>query len=228
MTFRCCPIFNIAREGGRNRLARPDFSVSSKKGFEIAEPYHWQIGPNRDLTLTPHVYTGVFPAIEAKYRQLDSWGAFQVGGFLTYGTIESVDPDVTSDAQGLPRLFRSQRQGQLDPAWSITTSLRAASDKTITRRYDITNDDRLRNVRQRRADQPEFLHLDRRLGIRRAARRGRPAEADPDRPARDRCALPHGGSCSAESSQIQANSLSIIRHRGTGHAARVRQRANGT
>ena len=30
--------------------------------------------------------------------------------------------------------------------WSITGSLRAATDKTVTRRYDITNDDRLRNV----------------------------------------------------------------------------------
>ena len=30
--------------------------------------------------------------------------------------------------------------------WSITTSLRAATDKTLTRRYDITDDDQLRNV----------------------------------------------------------------------------------
>src|SRR5206468_6252 len=35
---------------------------------------------------------------------------------------------------------------QLDPLWSVTTSLRAASDKTVTRRYDITTDDRLRSV----------------------------------------------------------------------------------
>ena len=141
------PIFNISRgkEGATGWLA-PDFSISSKKGFEIAEGYHWQIAPNRDLTLTPHVYTGVLPAIEAKYRQLDRWGAFQVGGFLTYGTIESIDPDVTSTRKGLRGYFEANGKAQIDPLWSITTSLRAASDKTLTRRYDITNDDRLRNV----------------------------------------------------------------------------------
>ena len=86
------------------------------------------------------------PALEAKYRQLDRWGAFQVGGFLTYGTIESVDPNVTSTRKGLRGYFEANGKAQLDPYWSITTSLRAASDKTLTRRYDITNDDRLRNV----------------------------------------------------------------------------------
>jgi LPS-assembly protein len=141
------PIFNISRgtEGATGWLA-PDFSVSSRKGFEIAEPYHWQIGPNRDLTLTPHVYTGVFPALEGKYRQLDKWGAFQVGGFFTYGTIESIDPEVTSTRKGFRGYFEANGKAQLNPLWSITTSLRAASDKTLTRRYDITNDDRLRNV----------------------------------------------------------------------------------
>jgi LPS-assembly protein len=147
ITVPLLPVFNVAsgKEGATGWLA-PGFSVSSKKGFEIAEPYHWQIGPNRDFTLTPHVYTGVFPAIEAKYRQLDRWGAFQVGGFLTYGTIESVDPNVTSTRKGVRGYFEANGKAQLDPEWSITTSFRVATDKTITRRYDITNDDRLRNV----------------------------------------------------------------------------------
>ena len=101
---------------------------------------------NRDFTLTPHVYTGVLPAIEVKYRQLDKYGAFQVGGFLTYGTIESIDPNVTSTHKGVRGYFEANGKAQLDPLWSITASFRVASDKTLTRRYDITNDDRLRNV----------------------------------------------------------------------------------
>jgi LPS-assembly protein len=124
----------------------PDFSVSTKKGFEIALPYHWQIGSNRDLTLTPHVYTGVLPAIELKYRQLNDIGAFQVGGFLTYGKIENIDPNDTTTSRGLRGYFEANGKAQLDPLWSITGSFRVASDKTVTRRYDITNDDRLRNV----------------------------------------------------------------------------------
>jgi LPS-assembly protein len=141
------PVFNIARTNqGATGWLVPDFSVSTKKGFEIALPYHWQIGSNRDLTLTPHVYTGVLPAIELKYRQLNDIGAFQVGGFLTYGKIENIDPNDTTTSRGLRGYFEANGKAQLDPLWSIAGSFRVASDKTVTRRYDITNDDRLRNV----------------------------------------------------------------------------------
>ena len=147
ITLPLLPIFNVATGNqGATGWLTPQFSLSSVKGFEIAEPYHWQFGPSRDLTLTPHIYTGVLPAIEAQYRQLDKWGAFQVGGFLTYGTIESIDPNVTSTRTGVRAYFEANGKAQLDPLWSVTSSFRVASDKTLTRRYDITNDDRLRNV----------------------------------------------------------------------------------
>jgi LPS-assembly protein len=141
------PIFSISTtSGGATGWLVPDISLSSKKGLEIAAPYHWQMGPNRDLTLTPHLYTGVLPAIEMKYRELNSIGAFQLGGFLTYGTIENVNPLATSTRKGIRAYFEENGKAQLNPEWSITTSLRVASDKTVTRRYDITTDDRLRNV----------------------------------------------------------------------------------
>ena len=41
--------------------------------------------------------------------------------------------------------FEANGKYQLDPLWSVTGVLRWASDKTVTRRYDITRDDRLRN-----------------------------------------------------------------------------------
>ena len=141
------PIFSISRtnEGATGWLV-PDISVSTIKGLELAVPYHWQIAPNRDLTVTPHIYTGVLPAIEVKYRDLNSLGAFQVGGFLTYGKIDNINPDITSTRHGVRAYFEANGKFQLDPLWSITSSLRVASDKTVTRRYDITTDDRLRNV----------------------------------------------------------------------------------
>jgi LPS-assembly protein len=141
------PVFSVgtANEGITGWLV-PDISYSTKKGLELAVPYHWQIAPNRDLTVTPHVYTGVLPAIEGKYRQLDRLGAFQLGGFLTYGTIESADPDATdeSDGHGVRAYFEGNGRAQLDPYWTLTSAFRWASDKTVTRRYDITRDDRLR------------------------------------------------------------------------------------
>jgi LPS-assembly protein len=147
MTLPLLPVFNIPRDqrGGATGFLVPDIAYSSVKGVEIAQPYHWQFGPNRDLTITPHVYTGVLPSVEAKYRQLSSFGAFQLGGFLTYGTIENVNSDVPSNRKGLRGYFEGNGKAQLDPLWSITTSVRLATDKTVARRYDISYDDRLRS-----------------------------------------------------------------------------------
>jgi LPS-assembly protein len=147
ITLPLLPVFSIGTgSDGTTGVLVPDISYSTKKGFELAVPYHWQIAPNRDFTVTPHVYTGVLPAIEAKYRHLDQLGAFQLGGFLTYGTIESADPDTTeSEGRGVRAYVEGNGRAQIDPLWSITGAFRWASDKTVTRRYDITRDDRLRN-----------------------------------------------------------------------------------
>ena len=141
------PVFTFAKgNGGLTGLLVPNFAISSRNGLELGLPYHWQIGPNRDATITPHVYTSVLPAIEFKYRELNSIGAYQLSGFLTYGTIDKISSTEQPTAKGFRGYFDANGRWQLDPAWTITASLRAASDKTVTRRYDLTNDDRLRNV----------------------------------------------------------------------------------
>jgi len=157
------PIFSIGTDtNGASGWLVPDVSYSTRKGLELAAPYHWQLGPNRDLTLTPHVYTGVLPAIEGKYRELNSIGAFQVGGFLTYGKIDNPDPTAisTGNRHDFRGYFEANGKFQLDPVWSITTSLRAATDKTVTQRYDITYDDRLRNfVNAERIDTHSYISI---------------------------------------------------------------------
>nr|NUR37046.1 LPS-assembly protein LptD [Sphingomonas sp.] len=140
------PVVSIARgTGGATGWLVPDFAISSRNGFEFAVPYHWQLAPNRDATITPHLYTSVLPGIEVKYRELNSLGAFQADGFLTYGRVDSTTSTNPGPYQ-LRGYFDANGKWQLDPEWSITASLRAATDKTVTRRYDITNDDRLRSV----------------------------------------------------------------------------------
>ena len=207
------PIFNISRsnEGATGWLV-PDISLSTHKGFEVALPYHWQIAPNRDLTLTPHLYTGVLPAIEVKYRQLDRIGAFQVGGLATYGEIENVDPDDTSTRKGFRAYFEANGKAQLDPLWSITSSIRVASDKTLTRRYDITNDDRLRNVvNVERIDPDSYISIAGWAfeGLRADDRQKQIPIALPAVDARFRRNNVAGGKV-----EVQANSLSILRIEG--------------
>jgi LPS-assembly protein len=142
------PVFNIARGNeGTSGFLVPDVAVSSRNGFELALPYHLQIGPNRDATVIPHLYTTVLPAIEVRYRELNSVGAFQADGFLTYGKVDRIDPNSTKvEPHRIRGYFDANGRWQLSPEWSITSSIRVATDKTVTRRYDLTNDDRLRNV----------------------------------------------------------------------------------
>ncbi|HEU4697463.1 MAG TPA: LPS assembly protein LptD [Sphingomicrobium sp.] len=213
ITLPLLPVFNIAtgKEGATGWLA-PDFSISSKKGFELAVPFHWQIASNRDLTITPHVYTGVFPAIEAKYRDLNSLGAFQLGGFLTYGTIDQVSTTATSSRKSLRGYFEGNGKFQLDPVWSITSSLRVATDKTVTRRYDITSDDRLRSfVNAERIDPDSYISIAAWAfeGLRADDKQKQIPIALPAIDARFRRTDVVGGTL-----QIQANSLSIIRVEG--------------
>jgi len=151
ITLPLLPIFSIGTGrdgGGASGWLIPDISLSSRKGLEIAFPYYRRISPNRDFTLTPHIYTGVLPAIEGRYRELNRIGAFQIGGFATYGKID--DPEQNDPTPDTRKGFRAYVEGngkaQLNPLWSITGSVRAATDKTVTQRYDLTRDDRLRSV----------------------------------------------------------------------------------
>jgi LPS-assembly protein len=155
------PVFNIARgQGGATGWLVPDFSLSSRNGLELAFPYHIQFASNRDLTLTPHVYTSVLPGLGIKYRELNSLGAFQLGGFVTYGKVDHLGTNTTAENRSVRAYFEANGKWQFDPVWSLTTSLRAATDKTVTRRYDITQDDRLRNlVNVERLDSRSYLSI---------------------------------------------------------------------
>ena len=147
VTLPLLPIFSVGTDDeGATGWLPPDLKISRKNGFEVALPYHWQIAPNRDLTLTPHVYTGTAPGLEAKYRQLNRLGAFQVGGLLAYSRIENDDLTEEEDKDASLRgYFEANGRFQLDPLWTVTGFTRLASDKTVARRYDITRDARLRS-----------------------------------------------------------------------------------
>ncbi|MDB5719972.1 MAG: LPS-assembly protein LptD [Alphaproteobacteria bacterium] len=148
-------------EGGSSSgFLVPVVRLSSRNGFEVATPYYVRLAPNRDATITPHIYTGVLPAIEGSYRQLTGRGAFQLGGFLTYGS--SLDP--TNSAADPKKNLRFYLEGngrlQLDPLWSITASGRYTTDRTFLRRYDISRDTRLRSVVEaERIDENSYISI---------------------------------------------------------------------
>lgn len=135
-----------ADERGGSGLLIPDLQYSRTNGFEVALPLYLLIDRNRDLTIAPHLYTNANPALEAKYRALTGNGAYQVSGFLTYGSRLPVTSTGVQRQNDIRGYFDASGRFQLNPRWSIKSSLRFASDRTFLRRYDISRDDRLRST----------------------------------------------------------------------------------
>src|SRR3546814_14434386 len=128
-------------------LLVPDIRISRLNGFELSLPYYLTLAPNRDLTLTPHLYTEVMPGLEVQYREMTALGPYRLGGFITYGSrvpasAEPVPGSRRRDARGY---VYGNGQFQLDPDWRITFSGRLTTDDTFLRRYALSRDDRLRN-----------------------------------------------------------------------------------
>ncbi|MEQ9662376.1 MAG: LPS assembly protein LptD [Parasphingopyxis sp.] len=151
LTIAALPSFSHpdGSEGGSTGFLVPDFRLSRSNGLEVEFPYYINLAPNRDATITPHIYTGVLPAIEAEYRHLAAEGAFQVAGIATYSSRRPINPpagfvfDGDNDFRGY---IEANGRFQFTPYWSVTGSTRLTTDDTFLRRYDISRDDRLRST----------------------------------------------------------------------------------
>ncbi|APZ97221.1 organic solvent tolerance protein [Sphingopyxis sp. QXT-31] len=127
-------------------LLVPEIRLDRSNGFEIALPYYLRIAPDRDATITPHLYTGAAPMIEGEFRALTDIGSFRVNGYGTYSSAVPLTGPSVSGNNKFRGYLESAGKFQLSPRWSITYSGRIASDRTFLRRYDITRDDRLRST----------------------------------------------------------------------------------
>jgi LPS-assembly protein len=130
-------------------LLLPEIRISRVNGLEVGLPYIFRLAENRDLTITPRVFTGALPMLQGEYRELNELGAFRIAGYATYSR-RSDDLGLTGTAATTSNDFRgyidSTGRFQLSPRWSITESVRRATDRTFLRRYDISRDDRLRSM----------------------------------------------------------------------------------
>jgi LPS-assembly protein len=122
----------------------PSVGYSRNNGLEIGQSFYWRMAPNRDLTGSITGFSDVAPLAQAKFRSLESKGAFEVAAYGTYSnrisTVHGKDDGV------LRGYIEGAGRFQLDPYWSVSLSGRIASDRTFLRRYDISRDDRLRST----------------------------------------------------------------------------------
>ncbi len=138
----------------------PDFRITAVNGIEISGEYYWRMGENRDLKLGAYVFSSVAPMASAQWRHLTDKGAYQITGFATFSDRAS---DLTGGAgfQNDPRGYLDANgRFQFSPEWSLTGSIRVASDRTFLRRYDLSREDRLRSViNLERIDESSYLSV---------------------------------------------------------------------
>jgi LPS-assembly protein len=124
----------------------PQIRIDRVNGFEFAVPYYLRLDDNRDLTITPHVYTGAAPMLEGEYRALTGRGAYRVNGFATYSSVVPVAGQPGGQRDAFRGYLETVGKFQMDPNWSLRFSGRVTTDRTFMRRYDISRDDRLRST----------------------------------------------------------------------------------
>ncbi|MDR7101126.1 LPS assembly protein LptD [Croceicoccus sp. BE223] len=141
----------------------PNLRFSDSNGVEISGEYYWRLAENRELTLGTTVYTDVLPLVSAQYRALTEDGAYQVTGYLTDSSRIPVGDSALAGADSQKDLcgyLDTNGRFQLDPNWSVSHSIRVASDRTFLRRYDISRDDRLRStLSAERIDEDSYFAL---------------------------------------------------------------------
>lgn len=202
--------------GGGTGLLVPEIGVSRSNGFEISLPYYIKIAPNKDATIEPHLYTGVLPMVEGRYRQLTELGAFQLGAFVTQGSripLNSSSLARRSRDEGIRAYLEGNGKFQLNPLWSVTAAGRYVTDRTFLRRYDISRDDRLRSfVDAERITSDSYISLAGWAfqGLRVSDVNGQQPMALPAIDARWRLPEPVFGG----RAELQANSLAILRTGG--------------
>jgi LPS-assembly protein len=131
-------------QGGSSGLLVPNMSYNSRNGLQYSQPYYIQLAPNRDLTVTPYVFSKVAPMMSVEYRSLGDKGAWRAQGYLTKS--QRVYDNTDNGQSKVRGYFEGNGTWQLSPTWTVSTSIRAVSDKTFLQRYDLQYDDRLRSV----------------------------------------------------------------------------------
>ncbi|WP_373474566.1 LPS-assembly protein LptD [Sphingorhabdus sp.] len=125
----------------------PSIGFSRNNGLEVEQSYYWRISQSRDLTGSITAFSDAAPLGQVKLRSLEKKGAFEVSVYGTYSNRIDTSGAVIPTGNNV---FRGYVEGsgrfQLNPNWSISASVRRASDRTFLRRYDISRDDRLRST----------------------------------------------------------------------------------
>ncbi len=130
-------------------LLSPDLRISNELGLELAIPYYWAIGPDRDLTTTAHVYSRENPLVDLEYRHLLTAGPLRARLAATWSEGRTFGEDfqiVSSGREAFRGLFEANGRLRHGDGWGSTFSARLTNDRTFPGRYELTYDATLRTT----------------------------------------------------------------------------------
>lgn len=125
----------------------PDFRIDNDTGISITQPYFFALDRQSDLTVAPTLYTEVAPSLSAEYRQVLAAGAFQIGGIATLSSVERFEAGerISSSAEKFRGYLYGNGAFQHSEEWRSEFAVRATTDDSFLRRYEISRDTSLRN-----------------------------------------------------------------------------------
>lgn len=128
-------------------FSQPDPRVNKKTGFLAPSvgsdetlglfteiPFFWNIAPNRDLTITPHIFTESLPIFVGTYRHLFSFGETELeasGGIVERSESGQVSGNAPRGA------IKWTGVANLNENWRSDFQLYRASDDTYLRTFSI-------------------------------------------------------------------------------------------
>jgi LPS-assembly protein len=114
------PWFDFGLDNGRKTgLLTPTMGASERRGFEYAQPWYWNIAPNRDATLMPRLMTRRGLQMAGEFRYLET-------GYQGDVQIEVLPGDRVSGNTRHHSLLRHQQQ--FNPRLHGSLTLEDASD----------------------------------------------------------------------------------------------------
>ncbi|MFN7175886.1 MAG: LPS-assembly protein LptD [Thermaurantiacus sp.] len=130
-------------------ILAPDLRVSRELGLELSVPYFIALAANRDLTVTPTIFTEANPVLGVEYRHLFRGGPVRLDVRGTYGKGQRFGPDgeiITTTDDRVQLFIESNGLLQHGDGWRTRFSVRATTEDSFPGRYQITLDDRLRST----------------------------------------------------------------------------------
>jgi LPS-assembly protein len=122
----------------------PQIKTRPSLGIAVEIPYFINLAPWRDITLTPSIYSASLPGLGVEYRERLNQGPLRLGGFITYAS-GSTSTNATTAKNEIRGYVYGDARLQHGDDWRSTVKIKLTTDDTFLRRYDISNEDSLRN-----------------------------------------------------------------------------------